>query len=169
MRSDNLRWVGRFVFLALFQVFILNNIQLAGYMNPYLYVLFILSLPTSISRSNLLFVAFAMGLTIDIFENSGGAHTSATLTLAFLRPFLIRFVMPATEQNMARVNLWTMGTGRFFTYSTLGVVAHHLWLFSLEAFRVSELIPILSRTLVSAPITLLLIYITQLFVYREEQ
>ncbi|NVK04480.1 MAG: rod shape-determining protein MreD [Flavobacteriia bacterium] len=168
MMSENLRWIGRFVFLVLFQVFILNNIQLAGYLNPYLYVLFILSLPTNISRSNLLFVAFALGFTIDIFENSGGAHTSATLTLAFLRPFIIRFVMPATEQNMGRVNLWTMGTGRFFTYSTLGVLIHHLWFFSLEAFRVSELIPILSRTLVSAPITLLLIYITQLFVYREE-
>ncbi len=169
MMNDNLRLIGRFAFLAFFQVFILNNIQLAGYLNPYLYVLFILSLPTSQSRLNVLLWAFAMGFVIDVMENSGGAHTSASLTLAFIRPYLLRFVLPGSEQNIGRINLWTMGTTKFFTYSSLGVVIHHLWLFSLEAFRISELIPILSRTLVSAPITLLLIYITQLFVYREEK
>ena len=35
----------RFLFLVLFQVLILNNIQFSGYINPYLYVLFILMLP----------------------------------------------------------------------------------------------------------------------------
>ena len=35
----------RFIFLVLLQVLILNNIQLSGYLNPFLYVLFILMLP----------------------------------------------------------------------------------------------------------------------------
>lgn len=168
MMNDGLRWVGRFVFLALFQIFILNNIQLAGYLNPYLYVLFILSLPANTNRFYLLLWAFAMGLLIDIAENSGGVHISASLTLAFIRPYLYRFVVPPSQQELNRISLWTMGPTRFFTYVTLGVFIHHLWLFSVEAFSFREIFSIFSRTLVSAPITLLMIYITQLFVYREE-
>lgn len=168
MENNSLRIVGRFIFLALFQILILNNIQLAGYLNPYLYILFILSLPASTSRMNLLLWAVAMGLVIDISQNSGGVHMSATLTLAYIRPFLIRFVVPATLKDSNSLSLWAIGGGKFFTYAALGVLIHHLWLFSLEAFRISEALSILSRTFVSAPVTLVMIYITQLFVYREE-
>lgn len=167
MNSDNLKWIGRFAFLALFQIFILNNIQLFGYLNPYLYVLFILTLPARTNRVNLLFWAFALGWIIDIAENSGGIHLSATLTLAFIRPYLLGLVV-ASNKELERVNLWTLGASRFLTYVTVGVLVHHLWLFSLEAFSIREVVSIMTRTLVSVPITLLMIYILQLFVYREE-
>lgn len=167
MRTDMLKWIGRFAFLALFQVFILNNIQLFGYLNPYLYVLFILILPADTNRFYSLLWAFALGWTIDIAENSGGIHLSATLTLAFIRPYLLRLVS-SSNKELDRISLWTLGPSRFFTYVTVGVFIHHCWLFGLEAFSVREVVSIMTRTLVSVPITLLMIYIAQLFVYREE-
>lgn len=166
--TDAVRWVGRLLFLSFFQVFILNNIQLSGYMNPYLYVMFILILPASMGRISLLFWAFATGLIIDIFENSGGAHASAALALAYLRPFILRLTYPRPEEDLNRISLWTMGPSRFFTYMSIGVFIHHLWLFAVEAFSISEVFSILSRTFISVPVTLLMIYIVQLFVYREE-
>lgn len=168
MMSDILRWVGRLLFLSLFQVFILNNIQLYGYLNPYLYVLFILTLPPNIGRINLLIWGFVSGMIIDIFENSGGVHTSATLLLAYFRPFILNLTAPRADEELPRISLWTMGSTRFFTYITIGVFIHHLWLFAVEAFSIREVFSIFSRTFISVPITLLLIYIMQLFVYREE-
>lgn len=166
--NDTIRIVGRLLFLTVFQVLILNHIQLFGYLNPYLYVLFVLTLPANTNRTNLLLWGFASGLLIDIFENSGGAHASAMLVLAFIRPFILKITYPRAEEDLPRVSLWTMGTGRFFTYITIGVFAHHLWLFAVEAFSIREVFSILSRTFISVPVTLLMIYIMQLFVYREE-
>ncbi|GGH65796.1 MAG: rod shape-determining protein MreD [Bacteroidetes bacterium] len=166
--SDTLRTIGRLLFLSLFQILILNHIQLSGYLNPYLYVLFVLTLPAGMSRTNLLFWGFASGLIIDIFENSGGAHASATLLLAYLRPTILRLTYPRADEDLSRVSLWTMGSSRFFTYVSIGIIVHHFWLFLMEAFRISEVLSVLSRTFISVPVTLVMIYITQLFVYREE-
>lgn len=168
MKSNIVRTLGRLLFLSLFQVLILNNIQLFGYLNPYLYVLFILTLHPSTSRINLLLWGVASGLIIDVFENSGGAHMSATLLIAFIRPYILNFTYPRAQEELNKVNMWTMGSSRFFTFISISVFIHHFWLFYIEAFSISEVLSILTRTFISVPITLLMIYIMQLFVYREE-
>ena len=74
----------RFIFLILIQVFLLDNIQFMGYINPMIYVLFILLLPVRFPRWALLISAFAMGLIIDVFSNTAGMHTFALVFAAFL-------------------------------------------------------------------------------------
>jgi len=53
-----LQIVLRFFVLVALQVLILNNIQLGGIINPYLYVLFLLTLPVQTPKVLLLFVGF---------------------------------------------------------------------------------------------------------------
>ena len=43
-----LRYAGAFVMLILFQLLIFNNIEFSGYVNPFVYVMFILILPVAI-------------------------------------------------------------------------------------------------------------------------
>lgn len=62
----------RFVLLVLAQVLILNNIQFLGYINPYIYILFIFSLPYRTPQWLILSLAFILGLTIDIFSKTWG-------------------------------------------------------------------------------------------------
>ena len=45
MLNEIIRLLLRFMVLALLQIIVLNNIQLSGFINPYLYLLFILMLP----------------------------------------------------------------------------------------------------------------------------
>ena len=75
-----------FVVLVLVQVLVLNNIHFMGYINPYVYVLFILLLPVRFSRLFTLILAFALGLIIDAFSNTYGIHAFSTVLIAFLRP-----------------------------------------------------------------------------------
>ena len=56
----------RFVVLVFIQVAILNNIQISGFINPYMYVLFILLLPFETPNWILLVLSFFLGLSIDI-------------------------------------------------------------------------------------------------------
>jgi rod shape-determining protein MreD len=159
----------QFIVLVALQVLILNNVELLGYMNPYLYLIFLLILPADLGRNTLLLIAFFLGLSIDLFENSGGLHTSATLLVAFLRPALYRWVAGPSNTELERFNIKTLGTGRFLLLAAIAVFIHHFWLFLLEAFNLHDLLQVVKRTFFSGLFTLLLIYLTQLLVYRREE
>ena len=60
--------IGWFVGLVLLQVLILNNVHIAGYATPFLYIYFILKFASGTSRNELMLWAFFFGLTIDIFS-----------------------------------------------------------------------------------------------------
>lgn len=166
---DFIKYTFQFLVLVLLQVLVLNNIQLMGYMNPYLYVLFILMLPADINRNLLLIIGFGLGLLIDVFENSGGIHASATALLAFVRPALFKMVAGPASGELRRLNVQTIGAARFMSLAAIAVFLHHLWLFSLEAFRFSEWWQVLSRTILSGIFTLILIYLAQFLVYRKAE
>ena len=53
-----------FVGLVLFQVLLLNHIQIAGVINPFLYIYFIIALPIHTNRISLIFTGFALGMVI---------------------------------------------------------------------------------------------------------
>src|SRR5690554_6639252 len=93
-----INYIGKYalslIAIVLVQVMILNNINLGGFINPYLYVLFILILPIDIPNWFLIFIAFLMGILMDVFLNTVGMHASATVFLGFMRPLYLRYLAP---------------------------------------------------------------------------
>ena len=77
MINSILRFGLIFILLILLQVLLFNNIQFSGYINPYVYILFILLLPVEIPAWILLLLSFAAGGIIDFFSGSPGMHASA--------------------------------------------------------------------------------------------
>jgi rod shape-determining protein MreD len=59
-----------------------------GFIMPLPYLLFIILYPVNGNRSGLLITSFLLGLTMDVFSNSGGVHAAACVTLAYFRPYL---------------------------------------------------------------------------------
>jgi len=150
--------ITRFVILVLVQVLILNNINFLGFVNPYLYVLFILLLPLNLTHYKVIFFSFLMGLTIDLFEDSGGINAAASVLIGFLRPSFLRFSFGISYEHQT-VKFHQTPFAQRFTYISLLVVIHHLVLFSLEIFNLSYIILILKKTLFSSIFTILLILI----------
>ncbi|TXK76242.1 rod shape-determining protein MreD [Mesonia sp. K4-1] len=150
--------IARFVILVLIQVLILNNINFLGFINPYLYVLFILLLPLNLTHYKVIFFSFLMGLTIDLFEDSGGINAAASVLIGFLRPSFLRFSFGISYEHQT-VKFHQTPFAQRFTYISLLVVIHHLVLFSLEIFNLSYIILILKKTLFSSIFTILLILI----------
>ena len=58
MINSILRFVLIFILLVFAQVILFNNIQFSGYVNPYVYIIFILLLPVEIPAALLLFLSF---------------------------------------------------------------------------------------------------------------
>ena len=159
----------RFVVLLLVQVFILNNIRINGYINPYLYVMFILLLPFETRGWLLLLSSFILGLLIDIFAHTPGMHAAAAVFMAFCRPTIIRFISggKGIEPGM-KPGILSMGFQWFFAYSAILIFLHHLVYFYIEIFRFSEFLQTFYRMLISTASTLVLVLVVEyLFIKKE--
>ncbi len=157
-----LKHIIRFVLLILIQIIILNNVNLHGYIDPYLYVLFILLLPFETPRWLLLVLAFFTGGVMDIFSNTGGIHAAATTLMAFARPGIIKLVSKKSEfEHGSEPCITDMGNKWFYLYALYLVFLHHAALFILEVFKLNEPISLLYRIALSTLVTLIIILITQ--------
>jgi rod shape-determining protein MreD len=170
MTIDIFRNIFRFFLLIVLQILILNNIQFSGYINPYLYVLFILMLPFETPKALVLLLGFITGLTIDIFSDSLGMHAAATTFLAFCRPYILNIIKPRDGYEFTnQPTITDMGANWFLAYAGIMVLLHHLVYFYIEVFRFNELFAIFSRVILSSFFTLLLIVISQLIFAKSRQ
>lgn len=154
----------RFLLLLLLQVVVFNRIDFYGYVDPYPYVLFILLYPANGNKALLLTASFFLGLCIDAFLNSGGAHAAASVVLAFLRPSIFRFSFGVSyEYQTIKIN--DRLSPERFSFILISVVIHHIILYLLEVFRFSLIPYILLNTILSAVFTLIfciiIIYLTK--------
>ena len=91
MNRDNILHIFQFFLLLFLQSFLLNNINLFGFINPNLYLLFIIIYRLDGNPTLLIIIGFVMGLLLDLLTQGSGGHTIATLTIAFLRLSIIKF------------------------------------------------------------------------------
>jgi rod shape-determining protein MreD len=161
----------RFIILVLIQVFVLNNIRIDGYINPYLYVMFILLLPFETPGWLLLISSFLIGLVVDIFTHTPGLNAAAAVFMAFSRPGIIRLLSGSKELEPGmKPGIKSMGFKWFFLYSLILILLHHLLLFYLEIFRFSEFFQTLYRALLSTLSTLILVLLVEyLFIKKESK
>ncbi|MDD3875635.1 MAG: rod shape-determining protein MreD [Bacteroidales bacterium] len=165
-----IRHIIRFIILIALQVFILNKVQFSGYINPYLYILFIILLPFETPKWLLLILGFLLGLTVDFFVQTPGMHASASLFMAFIRPFVIASVSSKREYEQGiQPVIQDLGLNWFLTYASILTVAHHTLLFLIEAFHFNEFFITIGRVLISSIFTLLLIVITQYLFYKPKR
>ena len=127
----------RFVLLLLVQVLICNHINFFGYINPYIYIIFIFLFPIREERLILLLASFLLGMMIDLFSDSGGVHAAAAVSLAYVRPILLKSSFGMLYEHQS-IKFSTTEIGSLISYISLGTVVHHLILFSLETFNLTK-------------------------------
>lgn len=153
----------RFILLVILQVLVLNNIQFLGYINPYLYILFVLSLPYQTPKWLTLILAFSIGLTIDVFSNTMGMHAFATVFVAFMRTGVINLFTSIEEGNNPTPSFHTFGVSAYIKYIVLIILMHHTVLFFLEAFSFVHFWIICTKILLSSLITIFFVLGVQSF------
>ena len=154
----------RFIILLLVQVLILKSfsIGLGGsiYINILLYPLFIILLPFRMPMVAMLPLAFLMGISVDMFYDSPGVHASASVFMAFIRPIILSQMAPRDGYNMNQSpTKKRMGTRWFLIYSSLMMVIHLFFYFSVDAFTFVYIGQILLRTVTSFVFSMLILII----------
>src|SRR5690625_5508017 len=71
--------VFRFIILLAVQILVMSNIKLFGYSSPFIYIIFILGFPLNTNKNLLIFLGFLLGLSMDIYSNTGGDRKSTRL------------------------------------------------------------------------------------------
>lgn len=163
MTIDILSYIFKFVVYVLLQGLVLNHINFLGEFNPYLYVLFILHLPTGCNRTVVQIVAFLLGLSIDFFSGTIGVNAGATLLIGFLKPHLDKIFSPREDNKMIVPGFRSFGSNTFIQYASILVLVHHLALFALSAFAFNKLHLVFFKGVCSTLFTLLIIFIIEYY------
>ncbi|MCJ7449790.1 MAG: rod shape-determining protein MreD [Bacteroidales bacterium] len=151
MINNTLRFGLIFILLILFQVLLFNNIQFSGYVNPYVYIMFILLLPIELPAWLLLILSFITGLIIDFFSGSLGMHTASSVLAGFVRPYVLQILSPRDGYEPgSEPSIIIYGFRWFLIYTIIIVLIHHTALFFLEVFRFTEFFRTLLRVLLSS-------------------
>ena len=155
--------------MIVIQVAVINNLELSVYVNPFLYIVFIMMLPFNVPKWLLLVSSFLIGYLIDVFSNSGGIHAAASVFIAYLRPsiFSILSFQDETEDN-SQPNINNLGFIGFLSYTMIMVFIHHFVLFTLEYFSISEIFHVIYKTFLSGVITIFLIILIQ-YLFIEQR
>ncbi|HNR49752.1 MAG TPA: rod shape-determining protein MreD [Bacteroidia bacterium] len=170
MLAEIIKIIFRFILLVLVQVLLFNKIRFAGFINPFVYPLFILLLPVRIPKTLLLLLSFITGLTIDIFSDTMGMHAAATVFLGYLRPAILKLLAPRDGYEAeASPRLHQMGFLWFLYYLLISIFAHHLFLFYTEVFRFSEFWYTLLRVVLSTLTSVLLIIVILYLFDRQKE
>lgn len=151
-----IKLIFRFVILVLIQVLVLDHVLFLGYINPYLYLFFIIYLPITTKRVNTLIIGFLLGLCIDIFNDTGGVHAASTLFIAYVRPIILRLSF-GLSYDYNTLKLTKADFKNQFIYVLLMVFIHHLLMFSLEYFSINYWVEIMKNTVFSSIFSFILI------------
>ena len=139
MNSTQIQLVVRFASLLLLQVLVFKQIQLGGswFASTQLivYPIFILLLPLKMPRSLVIFLAFILGLSVDMFYDSPGIHASASVLLGFMRPTILRGLAPSGGYDIdSNPTKRKYGVVWFAQYAGILLALHLFWYFCLEVF-----------------------------------
>jgi rod shape-determining protein MreD len=164
MINNTLRFGLIFILLILVQVLLFNNIQFSGYVNPYVYIMFILLLPIELPAWLLLILSFITGLVIDFFSGSLGMHTASSVLAGFVRPYVLQILSPRDGyEPESEPSMIIYGFRWFLIYTLIIVLIHHTALFYLEVFRFTEFFRTLLRVLLSSMFSVTFILLIEYF------
>lgn len=168
--NELLKNIARFLLFILIQVYVLNKIpHLHRFITPYLYYLFILWLPFSISRQWLLVTGFLTGLVLDYFTMTPGLHAAACTLVAYVRPFIINILTPkdSSEFNYREPSPLAMQWTPYAVYVFVLTLLHHGYLVLLEWLSFGSFLDFLIKVVATTGISLLLIFTVELLFPRK--
>ncbi|MBK8443497.1 MAG: rod shape-determining protein MreD [Sphingobacteriales bacterium] len=168
MNSEIAKNIIRFVALIGIQIFLLNRIELHGYITPFIYPLFVLLLPFQMPVSAVLLLGFLSGLTIDLSIDTLGIHAAATTLMAFVRSFIIEVIEPRLGYDNNDKPTWAcMGYRWFLIYAGVAVLFHQTAYYLIEALSFEYFHLMALKILASSAVALLLMSFHQILFYKK--
>lgn len=166
-----LKYTLRAILLLFLQYLLSTRLPLGGLITPYIYFVFVLWLPFTISRIQLLFVAAIYGLAMGYLVFAPGIHAAVCVLIAYLRPFVIQLLLPreVKDMNYTEPSIKSMGFAPYSTYIVILTVIHFSYLILLQLLSAGNLWYFIQKLLYSTIVSLVLIVITDTLLGRKSK
>ncbi len=150
----NSRYILLWIACIATQIFFFDHLMLSVWLNPLVYVAFILLLPLELAPVAVLGFGLLTGVTVDLLTGGCGLNTLATLPVAYLRRPLIEWLDGKDGLRDSGIpSRYRLGNSFYFSYTVTLVVLHHALFFLLEALSWEHLPYTLLRTVAGAAVT----------------
>ena len=149
-----LKQFGRYVIVMILQVFLFDQLQFFGLCHPYIYVLCLLMMPITLRPSTDMLIGAAVGLMMDVLDNSLGIHMAACVFILFVRRYLLGFLCNDRDRLNEQISLRAIGLIAMLEYVVILVLLHHGIVFLLAAWSWRYFGFVLLETLVSSLLTI---------------
>lgn len=156
----SLPYLALFAVTVLLQVFLFDNLSISIYLNPLIYIAFILLLPLDTPHVVVLGAGLLLGVVMDYAMGAAGVNTISTLLIAFLRPWVIGLLYGRDDAREGGIpSPARLGLRVFLNYLILMTLLHHVVFFSLEALSWSHAMHTLLRIVLSTVVSVAFIWI----------
>lgn len=143
--------------IIVLQVLLFNDLQIAGWGFPMVYVLILMNLPIQVPRWAEMLIGVLVGLLFDVWNSSLGVNMAACVAFSFLRPILLNNAVQDIERIKGEVCSSSIGRIEYIKSLVFLTLIHHLLVFTLEAWSLHNWWMILFQTLISSVLTILII------------
>lgn len=121
-----------------FQVWVLNPLNIFNISEIFLYICIVIKLPLWVSRVQLIWISFALGLIMDTFFNTPGMHAAACTLVGVTRDPVLNIFTNKELPDDTVPGFRTCGVGVFLRYATSMVVLHSVALFTIESLSIFD-------------------------------
>lgn len=157
--------------MIIFQVVIFNNLIILNCAIALVFLYYIVILPISLSPNYVMSLAFLMGLSIDIFQDTPGMNAMACTIIGFIRrPVFFLYNERDEEYGSKRLGLNTLGIVPFLKYLLTIVLIYTVILYIIEALSYFDVNRLLLRIGGTTALTFIVIFaIDSLTMKRREK
>ena len=166
--NRNINNLLRFIILLLIQVTILNRINFGGFINPQIYVLYVILFPYyNKHKGYFLLSSFFLGISIDFFMNSGGINAFSLTLIAFFRQEIFNMIIGKQDKNES-ISFHDIPITKSITYILILTFIHSTSMFWLENFSFNELGPMFFRIFLSTIYSTVMIFLSLSLFLRKK-
>ena len=144
--------------ILVFQLFVFNQINLLGFITPFLYLIIFIHYKTSYNKTILIFLGFITGIIIDLSMQTYGCHTFATITICYLREWIEKYSF-GVNSNLPLAMIKGTPLINRLTFFGLIILIHSLIYNSLIFFNIEVLGTIIFSTLTNSIVTFIMIWL----------
>ena len=166
--NNNVSNILRFVALILLQVILFNQINFGGFINPQIYIIYVILFPFyNKNKGALLISSFLLGLSIDFFMNSGGINAFSLVLIAYFRQTIFNMII-GKQDHKEKIIFKEIPIPKALTYIFILALIHITSIFWLENFSFNELGIMFIRIFLSSIYSTALIFLSlSLFLQKK--
>ncbi len=142
------------IIIIMLQIVVFRHFHLGSYSYCFFYLIILLLYPSKNIVLNTL-IGFALGLMVDVAEDTLGMHAAVATFIGFTKPKVLSLLgLSDIKEDELWINTSSMGLIGYFSYISLVTFFHILFFSLLEASQSGLILRVFYQTLLSTVLTL---------------